>query len=184
MLSISPIQHFVRASYSRADRRPFGAFYRPDQFWRIDPDAGLLPFRMQPDGNLYCLHTGATEGTSVPVVLLQYNHAEDLCLAPNLARFVFADMIESAAESYDDLLGEDDPTHNATDWLRSHERLLSDEQASTVREVFVRPLIERDNVSMGFLEIDDVDSIVDSVLRYPARHDPIQLLDRSAWYQG
>ncbi|WP_201521288.1 hypothetical protein [Gulosibacter hominis] len=130
MLSVSPIQHFVRASYSRAVRRPFGAFYRPDEFWRIDPDAGLLPFGMRSDGNLYCFHTGAAEGASVPVVLLQYDHSEDLCLTPDLAGFVFDDTIEPAAE------------------------------------------------------IDDVDSIVDSVLRYPARHDSIQLLDRSAWCQG
>lgn len=158
---------------------------KPDDMWRIDPDAGLLPFGMQADGNLYCFHTGAAEGGSVPVVLLQNDDDEDLRLAPDLAGFIFADMIESAAEFYDDdLLGEDDPARNAADWLRSHGHLLTDEQAATVREVFGRPLIERDDDSMGFLEFDDVDEVVNPVLRYPARNEPIQLWDRSGWWQG
>ena len=157
----------------------------PDDMWRIDPAAGLLPFGMQADGNLYCFHTGAAEGGSVQVVLLQNDDDEDLRLAPDLAGFVFADMIESAAEFYDDdPLGEDDPEHNAAGWLRSHERLLTDEQAAAVGEVFGRSLIERDDDSMGFLEFDDVDEVVEPVLRYPARNEPIQLWDRSNWHQG
>lgn len=46
-------------------------FAEPDDFRNIDPAKGLLPFGMEPGGNLYCFRTGAAGAGPVPVVLLQ-----------------------------------------------------------------------------------------------------------------
>lgn len=149
----------------------------PDDFRGID--SSLLPFGMEPGGNLYCFHMSAADGDAVPVVLLQNDDDEDLRLAPDLAGFVFTRMVETATEFYDDdYLGEGDPKQNADDWLHSHERILKREQVALLRDIFARPLIERDNDSMGFIEWDDVDDLIDSVLDYPERHEPMQLWDR------
>ena len=42
----------------------------PDDYRRIDPALGLLPFAMEPGGNLYCFLTQRAHGDSAPVVLL------------------------------------------------------------------------------------------------------------------
>lgn len=82
----------------------------PDDFRHIDPAEGLLPFGMEPGGNLYCFHTGAADGDRVPVVLLQNDGPEDERLAPDLSGFVFGEMLRTATEFYeDDYLGEGGP---------------------------------------------------------------------------
>ena len=88
-------------------------------------------------------------------------------------------MVGTSAEFYDDdYLGEGEPRRNAEAWLQSHEPYLGQEQAAALRELFARPLIVRDDDSMGFLEFAEVDELVDPVLRYPERHEPILLWDR------
>lgn len=154
-------------------------FAEPDDFRNIDPAEGLLPFGMEPGGNLYCFRTGAAGAGPVPVVLLQNDEQEDERLAPDLAGFIFAEMVVASAEFYDDdYLGEGEPRRNAEAWLQSHEPYLGQEQAAALRELFARPLIVRDDDSMGFLEFSEVDELVDPVLRYPERYEPIQLWER------
>ncbi|MGJ3507516.1 MFS transporter [Enemella sp. A6] len=184
MLDVSPRQflHFntdFEVLQPRDVAKRLQMLAEPNDFRHIDPAEGLLPFGMEPNGNLYCFHTGAAEGGSVPVVLLQDDDEEDLRLAPDLPGFVFVTMVETVAEFYDDDdLGQGDPRQNAADWLSSHEQILIPDQVVALRELFVRPLIERDDDSMGFIEFAELDDLIDPVLKYPKRHEPIHLWQR------
>lgn len=151
----------------------------PDDFRHIDPAEGLLPFGMEPGGNLYCFHTGAADGDRVPVVLLQNDGPEDERLAPDLSGFVFGEMLRTATEFYeDDYLGEGDPKQNAATWLRTHEPYLEPGQVTVLRDVFGWPLVHRDDDSMAFLEPSDAEHLIDTVLEYPERHEPLRLWER------
>lgn len=177
-----PLLHFSTdfevLSANDVDRR-LAMLAEPDDFRNIDPAEGLLPFGMEPNGNLYCFRTGAADGDDVPVVLIQHDEQEDLLLAPDLPGFIFSAMVSATAEFYDDdYLGEDDPRRNADAWLQSHEPFLTPTQVDALRGLFGRPLIQRDDDSMGFIEVGDVDEFVDSVLGYPERDEPILLWDR------
>ncbi len=152
----------------------------PDDFRRVDPDQKLLPFGMESNGNLYCFHGAAAEGGSVPIILLQNDEQEDAHLAPDMAGFIFAHMIETATEFYEeDYLGEGNPEQNAALWLESHQPYMSQDHVAVLRELFARPLIHREDGSMGFIEFDDVGEMIDPVLKDPRRHQPLVLWERS-----
>lgn len=123
--------------------------------------------------------------TGAEIPLLHFSTNFELLGAKDIARRLemFAEPDDfrniDPAEFYDDdYLGEGEPRRNAEAWLQSHEPYLGQEQAAALRELFARPLIVRDDDSMGFLEFAEVDELVDPVLRYPERHEPILLWDR------
>lgn len=166
-----PLLHFstdVELLNAEELGRRLAMLAEPDDFRHIDPAEGLLPFGMEPDGNLYCFHTGAANGPRVPVVLLQNDDPEDERLAPDLSGFVFSEMLRTATEFYeDDYLGEGEPKQNADTWLRTHEPYLEPGQITVLRDVFGRPLVHR-----------DAEHLIDAVLEYPERHEPLRLWER------
>lgn len=171
--------NFEPLSAQEIDKR-LGMMHEPDDYRNLDPSLGLLPFGMEANGNLYCFLTHGQKSTSSPVVLLINDEDEDEYLAKDFSAFLFADMLSSVAEFYEDeqRLAEGDPQHNAGQWLETHRPYLTEEQTRVLEDVFTRPLIQRADESLGFLEYDEAEELIDETLNDPQRDEPLVLWRR------
>ena len=151
----------------------------PDDYRHIDPDLGLLPFAMEPGGNLCCFLTQRAHGDSAPVVVLINDEDEDEYLADDLAGFIFSDMVTSASEFYDDdPLGEGNPAENAQAWLAKYRQYMKPEQVSALEDLFANPVEERDDDSLGFISYEDAEELIARILGGGARDEELVLWER------
>ncbi len=116
----------------------------PDYFRDINPDFLFVPFGQSAAGDLFCFFYNKntpSQPTDIPIVLLWHDSDEAQFLAKNLQDFIFRMLIESVVDIFDaGLIADGDFYQNITNFLKTHQRYLPENQKLIVKEIFERKI--------------------------------------------
>ncbi|MGP6171543.1 SMI1/KNR4 family protein [Microbacterium sp. A204] len=153
-------------------REELDAMCDPEDYRKIDPAQGYLPFGRTPGGDLYCFEREAAGDRVGPVVLILHDDEMGEYLASSLQDFIATEMIMSFVEfDSDQFLGDGDPHANASLWLHSHRPYLRVDQISALELLYERSVAVDADRTMSIIEHADAEELVKHVAPFPKRGD-------------